>query len=228
MRVLLVEDNRPLADWLGKALTQARFVVDCMYDGADADHVLRTQDYAVVILDVSLPRMDGWEVLHRLRGRGNRVPVLLLTAHGGVADRVRGLNLGADDYLAKPFELAELEARLRALIRRATGQERPEVVCGSLSYDSTGRAFQLAGQPLALTPREHAVLEHLVLRVGKPASKDALSEKIFGIDQMASSDAIEIYIHRLRKKLEGADVAIVTLRGLGYVLELRPAHVQVA
>lgn len=202
MRVLLVEDNRPLADWLGKALTHARFVVDCMYDGADADHVLRTQDYAVVILDVSLPRMDGWEVLHRLRGRGNRVPVLLLTAHGGVADRVRGLNLGADDYLAKPFELAELEARLRA--------------------------FQLAGQPLALTPREHAVLEHLVLRVGKPASKDALSEKIFGIDQMASSDAIEIYIHRLRKKLEGADVAIVTLRGLGYVLELRPAHAQVA
>lgn len=228
MRVLLVEDNRPLADWLAKALRQSRFVVDCMHDGPDADHVLRTQDYAVVLLDVSLPRMDGWEVLRRLRARGNHAPVLLLTAHGGVEDRVRGLDLGADDYLPKPFELAELEARMRALIRRAAGHDKPALTCGSLCYDSTGRTFALGSQPLSLTPREHAVLEHLMLRSGKPASKEALSEKIFGIDQTASADAIEIYIHRLRKKLDGADVAIVTLRGLGYLLEARQAHAKVA
>jgi two-component system response regulator TctD len=199
-----------------------------MHDGADADHVLRTQDYAVVLLDVSLPRMDGWEVLRRLRARGNHAPVLLLTAHGGVEDRVRGLDLGADDYLSKPFELAELEARMRALIRRAAGHDKPALTCGSLCYDSTGRTFALGSQPLSLTPREHAVLEHLMLRSGKPASKEALSEKIFGIDQTASADAIEIYIHRLRKKLDGADVAIVTLRGLGYLLEARQAHAKVA
>ncbi|WP_137936288.1 response regulator [Chitinivorax sp. B] len=221
MRILLVEDHLPLAESLYKALTQAGFAVDCMHNGEDADHVLRTQDYALVILDLALPRLDGWEVLKRLRGRRNRVPVLILTAHGSVEDRVRGLDLGADDYLAKPFDLVELEARVRALIRRSHGMDSAQIGCGPLAYDSVSRVFSLGNQPLNLTPREHAVLEILILKGGKPVGKDALSEKIFGLDELSSADAIEIYVHRLRKKLDGSGVAIVTLRGLGYLLEVK-------
>ena len=223
MRILLVEDNLQLAEWLARALRESQFVVDLMHDGVGADHVLMTQTYAAVILDLALPRMSGMEVLRRMRGRGSKVPVLILTAQGGVQDRVQGLNLGADDYLPKPFELSELEARLRALIRRAHGQENPMVQCGSLRYDGNTRLFAVGDKPLALTPREHAVLEVLTLDLGKTVSKEALSEQVFALDQDASADAIEIYVHRLRKKLDGTDVAIVTLRGLGYMLEARSA-----
>lgn len=221
MRILLVEDNLQLAEWLARALRQSQFAVDCMHDGVEADHVLMTQQYAAVILDLALPRMNGMEVLRRLRGRGQKMPVLILTAQGAVQDRVQGLDLGADDYLPKPFELSELEARLRALIRRAHGRENPVVQCGSLSYNSNTRLFTVGDKPLALTPREHAVLEVLTLDVGKTVSKEKLSEQVFALDQDASADAIEIYVHRLRKKLDGTDVAIVTLRGLGYMLEAR-------
>jgi two-component system response regulator TctD len=223
VRILLVEDNLQLAEWLARALRHSQFVVDCMHDGVEADHVLMTQTYAAVILDLALPRMNGMEVLRRLRQRGLKVPVLILTAQGAVQDRVQGLNLGADDYLPKPFELSELEARLRAIIRRAHGREHPGIQCASLSYDGNTRLFSLGTQTLALTPREHAVLEVLMLDLGKTVSKDALSEQVFALDQDASADAIEIYIHRLRKKLDGSDVAIVTLRGLGYMLEARHA-----
>ena len=143
MRVLLVEDNPTLANSLKDALTHARFAVDCMHDGEAADHVLRTQDYALVILDLGLPKLDGLEVLRRLRQRRNPVPVLILTAHGSVEDRVKGLDLGADDYLAKPFELTELEARARALIRRSHGHEGTRMECGPLAYDSVDRSFRL-------------------------------------------------------------------------------------
>jgi two-component system response regulator TctD len=220
MRILLVEDNLPLAESLAKALSQDGFTVDCMHNGADADHVLRTQDYALVILDLALPKLDGWEVLRRLRARRNQVPVLILTAHGSIEDRVKGLNLGADDYLAKPFDLGELEARVRALIRRSHGRDSALLECGPLSYDSVSRLFTLSGDALSLTPREHAVLEVLMLMSGKAVSKEALLEKIFGLDEVSSADAIEIYVHRLRKKLAGSGVAIVTLRGLGYLLEV--------
>jgi two-component system response regulator TctD len=220
MRILLVEDNLPLAESLAKALSQDGFTVDCMHNGADADHVLRTQDYALVILDLALPKLDGWEVLRRLRARRNQVPVLILTAHGSIEDRVKGLNLGADDYLAKPFDLGELEARVRALIRRSHGRDSALLECGPLSYDSVSRVFTLSGESLSLTPREHAVLEVLMLMSGKAVSKEALLEKIFGLDEVSSADAIEIYVHRLRKKLAGSGVAIVTLRGLGYLLEV--------
>lgn len=223
MRILLVEDNLQLAEWLARALRQSQFAVDCMHDGVEADHVLITQTYAAVVLDLALPRMNGMEVLRRMRSRGLKVPVLILTAQGAVADRVQGLNLGADDYLSKPFELAELEARLRALIRRSHGRENPVLQCGSLSYNSNTRLFTVAENALALTPREHAVLEVLMLDAGKTVSKETLSEQVFALDQDASADAIEIYVHRLRKKLEGSDVAIVTLRGLGYLLEARHA-----
>jgi len=222
MRILLVEDNVALAASLTEALTQAGFTPDCVHDGRSADHLLCTEDYALAILDLGLPRLDGLEVLRRLRQRRNPLPVLILTAHGSVEDRVRGLNLGADDYLAKPFDLTELEARARALIRRGQGHESVQLRCGPLQYDSLSRVFLLAGEPLSLTRRERAVLEVLMLRDGRAVNKAALSEKIFGIDESVSPDAIEIYVYRLRKKLAGSGVAIVTLRGLGYLLEAVP------
>ena len=222
MRILLAEDNRTLADWLGKALGQGGFAVDCMADGIEADHVLLTQAYDVVVLDLGLPRMDGLEVLRRLRRRGSRVPVLILTARGAIDDRVEGLNLGADDYLPKPFKLTELEARIRALIRRAQGGASPKLKLGALEYDSVARMFTLHGDTLVLRPKEHAVLEVLMSRAGKAVSKASVHEQIFSLDATTSPEAVEIYVHRLRRKLEGSGIAIVTLRGLGYVLESRP------
>jgi len=219
MRVLLAEDNDQLATWLTKALQQAHFAVDCVGDGAAADHSLSCEDYDVAILDINLPRLDGLEVLRRLRRRGARTPVLMLTARTALDDRVAGLNLGADDYLAKPFELPELEARLKALIRRSQAGGSSSLSLGALEYDSGGRAFRLNGEILKLRPREHAVLEVLALRAGKVVSKEAMYEKIFSLDATAGADAVEIYVHRLRKRLEGSGVNIVTLRGLGYVLE---------
>ncbi|GAA7758947.1 two-component system response regulator [Cupriavidus sp. SHE] len=221
MRILLAEDNLKLAESLVDSLSQSGFAVDCMHDGASADHLLTTQDYALAILDIGMPRLDGLEVLRRLRQRRNPVPVLILTAHGSVEDRVRGLDLGADDYLAKPFALNELEARARALIRRSHGHDRTALECGPLRYDSVSRAFTLNGELLQLTGRERAVLEVLLMRDGRAVNKAALSEKIFGIDESVNADAIEIYVYRLRKKLEGSGVSIVTLRGLGYLLESR-------
>ncbi|QEZ47079.1 response regulator [Cupriavidus oxalaticus] len=223
MRILLAEDNVMLADSLSQALGQAGFTIDCMHDGRSADSLLCTQDYALLILDLGLPGLDGLEVLRRLRQRRNPLPVLILTAHGSVEDRVRGLDLGADDYLAKPFDLSELEARARALIRRSHGHDHTQLAFGPLHYDSISRAFMLHGELLALTGRERAVLEVLLLRDGRAVNKAALSEKIFGIDESVNPDAIEIYVHRLRKKLDGSGVAIVTLRGLGYLLESRLA-----
>ncbi|MBP0618421.1 response regulator [Cupriavidus consociatus] len=222
MRILLAEDNVMLANSLNQALGQAGFTVDCMHDGRSADSLLCTQDYALLILDLGLPGLDGLEVLRRLRQRRNPLPVLILTAHGSVEDRVRGLDLGADDYLAKPFDLSELEARARALIRRSHGHDSTQLAFGPLHYDSISRAFTLHGELLALTGRERAVLEVLMLRDGRAVNKAALSEKIYGIDESVNPDAIEIYVHRLRKKLDGSGVAIITLRGLGYLLESRP------
>jgi two-component system response regulator TctD len=166
--------------------------------------------------------MDGLEVLKRLRRRGSRTPVLVLTARGTLDDRLKGFDLGADDYLVKPFELAELEARLKALLRRSQGQGSSVVSLGALEYESSGRMFRLKGNPLVLRPREHAVLEVLMLRAGKVVSKDSLYEKIFDLDATASSDSVEVYVHRLRKHLDGSGVGIVTIRGLGYTLEATP------
>jgi len=217
MRLLLVEDHPELAEWVGKALTQVGYVVDHMIRGDHADQALATEPYDLVILDLSLPKMDGLEVLRRLRDRGATVPVLILTARGATEDRVRGLNMGADDYLPKPFELDELEARIKALLRRSSGQT-PLLRIGRLEFDTTTRQVRIEGRPLALTPRELAVFEVLAARLGKPVARDILFEKIFAFDAEARSEAIEIYVHRLRKKLEGSGAAVSTLRGLGYVL----------
>jgi two-component system response regulator TctD len=221
MRILLVEDNRQLADWVAKSLRRGNVVVDCVHDGEDADTALHTQDYALVVLDLALPGIGGLEVLRRLRARGSVTPVLILTASATLESRVAGLDGGADDYLAKPFDITELEARVRAQLRRASNRKTPIVHYGSLVFDSNGRQFTLAGQPLALTGREHAVLETLLLRAGATVARAALIESVFGFDDEAGPNTIEIYVHRVRKKLAGSDVGIVTLRGLGYVLKER-------
>ena len=223
MRILLVEDSRQLSDWLAKTLRRDNYVVDCVYDGEDADHALRTQEYALVILDLSLPKRGGMDVLRGLRARGSSVPVLILTANDTIAGRVSGLDSGADDYLAKPFDLSELEARIRAQLRRESHNKNPLIDYGNLSFDSNGRQFTLNGTGLSLTPREHAVLETLLKRAGKPVPKGTLAETVFGFGDDVNPNSIEIYVHRVRKKLEGSDVGIATLRGLGYVLRRQNA-----
>lgn len=224
MRLLLVEDNAELTRWLATALTQAGYAVDCVADGQSADNILNTTQYDVVVLDRLLPRMDGLTVLKRLRQRRSTVPVLMLTALADMTDRVAGMNDGADDYLAKPFALLELEARLRSLVRRAHGYHSPVIQCGPLQFDSVSRGFSLNESPLPLTPREHSVLEALILRAGKTVSKEALFEKVFNFDANVGVESIEIYIHRLRKKIDVPGIRIVTLRGLGYLLEAENAH----
>jgi len=222
MRILLIEDHVELSRWLAKALQDAHWTVECALNGADADTLLHTQQYALAILDLTLPKMDGLEVLKRLRARGSKMPVLILTARGGLQDRVQGLNLGADDYLAKPFELVELEARVKALLRRTQGNEELIYSCGALRFDTVSRMFTCGETAFALTPREHAVLEVLITRAGRVVSKEKLFDEVFSLADDANPDAIEIYIHRLRKKLASAQsgpVAITTLRGLGYLLE---------
>src|SRR5450631_1699461 len=166
MRILLAEDNRELSDWLARLLRRDRYVIDCVHDGEQADEALATQDYALAILDLGLPRLNGLEVLKRLRKRGAATPVIILTAQDSLASRVAGLDGGADDYLAKPFELSELEARIRAQLRRGSGAKTQWQEFGPLAFDSTVRSFTLAGAPLTLTPREHAVLERLIRDVG--------------------------------------------------------------
>jgi two-component system response regulator TctD len=219
MRILLVEDHVELSRWMARALASEHFTVERALNGADADGLLAVQDYDLVILDLTLARMDGLEVLRRLRARGKGTPVLIVTARGDVADRVKGLNLGADDYLAKPFELAELEARVKALLRRSGSGAQMQVRCGDLSFDTVARTFELKGRLLSLTPREHAVLEVLLLRAGKAVAKEHIFDKVFALESGARPDAIEIYVHRIRRKLEGSNVRIATLRGLGYLLE---------
>ncbi len=219
MRVLLAEDNLQLAASLLAALREQGMVLDCVHDGLHADQLLSTQDFDVLVLDLSLPRLDGLEVLRRLRQRGSALPVLILTARSETTDRVQGLNLGADDYLAKPFELSELEARIRALVRRSQGRAQSQVRLGLLCWDSLGREFAVDGRALSLPPREHSILEILIAQPGRPVSKDSLADQLCSLDELISPEAIEIYVSRLRKKLDGSGVVIRTLRGLGYLLE---------
>ena len=218
MRLLLVEDNRDLARWLAEILRASRYTVDVAHDGVEAEDCLRVATYALMILDLALPRVDGLAVLRRLRGRRSTMPVIVLTADGSLKARISGLDEGADDYLAKPFEVSELEARIRAQLRRSSGQAENVLRCGDLGFDTVTRGFTLKGAVLSLTPRESAVLEQLIRRSGRTFSKAALAETVFGFDDDADPSAIEIYVHRLRKKLDGSSAAIATLRGLGYML----------
>lgn len=226
MRILLAEDDSVLADGLTRSLRQSGYAIDCVKNGMDADTALSTQEFDLLILDLGLPRLSGLEVLRRLRARASLLPVLILTAADSIEQRVNGLDLGADDYMAKPFELAELEARVKALLRRSSGNEALVHQCGALSFDTVTRMFRYGDAPLALTPREHAVLEALIGRQGRPLSKEKLFAEVFALDDDANIDAIELYIHRVRKKLERVHengAAITTLRGIGYLLQPRPA-----
>ncbi|MDY0013151.1 MAG: response regulator transcription factor [Rhodocyclaceae bacterium] len=218
MRILLAEDDSVIADGLIRALRRAGYAVDHVDNGADADAALASQGFDLVILDLGLPRLSGIDVLKRLRGRRSSLPVLILTAQDGVDDRVRGLDAGADDYLTKPFALPELEARVRALTRRGTGQ--PSCIeVGRLSYDQTDRVLKIDGQVVELSTRELELIEVFLLRVGRLVSKDQLVDHLCGWGEEVSSNAIEVYVHRLRKKLEDSGARIVTVRGLGYCLE---------
>jgi two-component system OmpR family response regulator len=219
MRILIVEDDPLLADGLTRSLTRADYAVDLAADGGAADAVLATQTFDLVILDLGLPKLDGFEVLKRLRRRASATPVLVLTARDTLDDRVKGLDLGADDYLTKPFELPELEARVRALIRRGQSGGGSLLTHGPLTLDTAGRRASLAGAALDLSARELGVLEVLMLRSGRVVSKDQLAEQLYNADADVGVNAIEVYMHRLRKKLEPAGIHIRTIRGLGYLLD---------
>src|SRR5574343_357810 len=218
MRILIAEDDAIIADGLSRSLRQGGYAVDWAPNGLEAESALLTVTYDLLILDLGLPKLPGLEVLKRLRARGSQVPVLILTAMDGTGDRVKGLDLGADDYMVKPFELAELEARVRALTRRSAGTS-PTIQCGALTFDQVGRVAQIGGQSLELSAREVGLLEILLSRMGRLVSKDQLVDHLCGWGEEVSHNAIEVYVHRLRKKLEAGGVKIVTARGLGYCLE---------
>ncbi|WP_027819969.1 response regulator [Paraburkholderia bannensis] len=225
MKLLLVEDNAELSHWIVNLLRAEQFTVDAVIDGEAADSVLVTQRYDVVLLDMRLPRMSGKDVLNRLRRRRDNVPVLMLTAHGSIDDKVACFSAGADDYVVKPFDSRELVARIKALIRRQSGEKSGCLTCGDLHYVSDTREFRHNDATLSLRRREHSILEALILQQGKTVSKHALMERIFSLSDEPSADAIDIYIHRLRKHLAQSSAQIMTLRGLGYILR---AKVEVA
>lgn len=218
MRILIAEDDTILADGLTRALRQSGYAVDWVKTGAEANQVLTGKVHDLVILDLGLPQMDGFEVLRRLRARDSGIPVLILTARDAVEDRVNGLDLGADDYLTKPFDLPELEARVRALIRRGQNASSSTIIHGTLQYDAAGRRVLIDNQPVDLSARELSVLETLLLRAGRVVSKEQLVEHLYDWGEEVSSNAIEVYVHRLRKKLDPS-ITIRTIRGLGYLLE---------
>ncbi|MCM5570277.1 response regulator transcription factor [Burkholderiaceae bacterium FT117] len=222
MRILLAEDDQVLADALSRSLRNGGYAVDHVSSGSEADTALSAQEYDLLILDLGLPRLPGIEVLKRLRARDSRLPVLILTAADSVEQRVRGLDLGADDFMAKPFALSELEARARALVRRSMGTGSTQLRLGALVYDQVGRTAALNGQPLELSARELGVLEILLQRVDRLVGKEQILDHLCEWGEEVSHNAIEVYVHRLRRKLEGGDIRIVTMRGLGYCLQ-RPA-----
>ncbi len=219
MRILIAEDDSILADGLVRSLRQSAYAVDHVKNGVEADTALSMQTFDLLILDLGLPRMSGLEVLRRLRARNSNMPVLILTAADSVDDRVKGLDLGADDYMAKPFALNELEARVRALTRRGAGGGPTVVKHGALSFDQVGRIAYVHEQVVELSARELGLLEVLLQRIGRLVSKEQLVDHLCEWGEEVSNNAIEVYVHRLRKKIEPSGVRIITVRGLGYCLE---------
>lgn len=216
MRVLLVEDDALLGDGLRAGLGQAGFAVDWVRTGSDAAHALDAEAVAAVVLDLGLPDLSGFEVLRRLRARGNKVPVLILTARDAVGDRVKGLDGGADDYVVKPVDLAELAARLRALIRRAGGEAAPALRRGELELDAAAHRVVFRGQPVELSAREFALLHELMRSGGRVLSREQLEERLYSWGHEIESNAVEVHVHHLRRKL--APGVIRTIRGVGYMI----------
>lgn len=216
MRVLLVEDEPRLARSLARALREEGYAVDTAEDGEDGAFKGEGTEYDAVILDVMLPRMDGWQVLARIR-KLRQTPVLMLTARDATEDRIRGLDGGADDYLVKPFDLQELLARLRALIRRSAGQAQPQIVVHDVTIDPRSKTVSRSGQPVALTAREYAILEFLALHRGEVVTRSALYEHLFEEDDITLSNLVDVHVFSIRRKL-GSDL-ITTRRGQGYCIE---------
>ena len=219
MRILIAEDDQVLADGLLRTLRNSGYAADAVASGTDADAALTSHEFDLLILDLGLPKLHGLEVLRKLRGRGSSLPVLILTAADSVEERVKGLDYGADDYMAKPFSLQELEARVRALTRRGLGTASSLLKHGPLTFDATGRVATIDGKMVELSARELGLLEVLLQRAGRLVSKDQLVERLCEWGEEVSNNAIEVYIHRLRKKIEKGPIRIATVRGLGYCLE---------
>lgn len=222
MRLLLVEDDLPLAEALLQLLVSSGYAVDLVHDGDAAVALVAAEQFDLMILDLNLPERDGLSVLRAMRSAGNRAAVMILTAKGAAEDRVRGLDLGADDYMAKPFDIREFEARVRSLLRRQAGLRSATVALGALTLDLTTRQFAASGQVMDLPPRERALLELLLTRAGKVVAKEAIVQSLTSLDDMLSDNAIEQYISRLRRRLQPFGLVLRTVRGIGYLLE-KPA-----
>jgi DNA-binding response OmpR family regulator len=216
MRVLVIEDDALLGDAIQAGLKQSGYAVDWMQDGIAADQALSTEAYAAAILDLGLPRMSGLEVLQRLRRRNTPIPVLILTAMDAVEDRIKGLDAGADDYLVKPFDMGELVARLRALIRRASGKPAPSIKLAGVTIEPAAHSVSFRDQAIDLSAKEFAVLHALMLNAGRVLSRTQIEEQLYAWGEEAESNAVEVYIHHLRKKL--FPELIETVRGVGYLI----------
>jgi two-component system OmpR family response regulator/two-component system response regulator QseB len=220
MRILVVEDDPLLGDGIKTGLAQGGFAVDWVRDGIAGELALRTGSHAAVVLDLGLPRLGGLELLRRLRSQGDRTPVLILTARDAVEDRVKGLDSGADDYMVKPFDLHELSARLRALIRRSAGEAAPVLRVLDVELDPAARRVQFKGKPVELPAREYALLHALMLNAGRVLTREQLSERLYAWGEEVESNAIDVHVHHLRRRL--APQLIRTVRGVGYCMARDP------
>ncbi len=227
MKLLIVEDEPKTGNYLRQGLIEAGYVVDLACDGVDGLHLAASGEYQLVILDVMLPGLDGWNVLSRLRDAGWQVPVLFLSARSSIADRVQGLELGADDYLAKPFAFAELLARVRTLLRRGQGQSQPDrIVVADLVVDTLRRRVERGGQRITLSPKEYALLELLARRRGEVLPRSLIASQVWDMNFDSDTNVIDVAIRRLRAKIDDgfAEKLVVTVRGMGYVLEAPEAE----
>jgi two-component system OmpR family response regulator len=219
MKILLIEDDEVLADGLIHTLSSSGYTVTGAISGSYAEHLLHAQDFDLIILDLSLPDMDGLQLLRKLRTQKLQLPIMILTARDDMNVRIEGIQQGADDYMTKPFELRELEARLQALLRRCYGGFSSNIEIGRLLLDTRNHQIQANGQLLSLSARESAVLEVLLIQANKVVSKDRIAQRLSSAGDALADNAIEVYIHRVRKRIEPYDVVIRTIRGLGYLLE---------